>query len=75
VGRVVAVERDGHTLDLQAPRWAARERTIQRVQQVQLRVLTNARRWGGRRSSRITRAAARFISWPFQAVLRWLTRG
>lgn len=74
VGRVSAIERGEHTIDLQQPRWRAVEQRINRVQRLQLRVLAAGRKRGGGRSNRLTRACAALINWPFQAAVRWLAR-
>ncbi|NTU66184.1 MAG: hypothetical protein HGB05_22945 [Chloroflexi bacterium] len=74
VGRVIAIERGGQTIDLQQPRWRAIDRRINRVQRLQLRVLGAARKIGGARSSRIKHGSAGLINWPFQVAVRVLTR-
>jgi signal peptidase I len=74
VGRVIAIKRGEQTIDLQQPRWAVRERRINRVQRLQVRILAAARRRNGARSNRWTRALAVLINWPFQLALRLLAR-
>lgn len=74
VGRVIAIERGAQTIDLQQPRWHAIDRRINRVQRVQLRVLTSLRRLDGTRSNGIRRALAALIDWPFQIMVRMLIR-
>ena len=56
VGRVIAIERNDQTIDLQQPRWRAIDRRINRVQRLQLRMSRG--RAGRRRSNRIARPAA-----------------
>jgi hypothetical protein len=74
MGRVIAIERNGQTIDLLQPRWRAIDRRINRVQRVQLRVLAAARTIGGTRSPGIRRGLAALINWPFQWLMRVLTR-
>jgi signal peptidase I len=74
MGRVIAIERNGQTIDLLQPRWRAIDRRINRVQRVQLRVLAAARTSGGTRSPGIRRGLAALINWPFQWLVRVLTR-
>jgi signal peptidase I len=68
VGRVIAIERGDHTIDLQQPRWVDTERRINRVQ-----------RWQGRlfavtRANRLTRGLGALLNWPLHVVVRWLVR-
>ena len=74
VGRVIAIERNGQTIDLLQPRWRAIDRRINRVQRAQLRMLAAARAIGGTRSHGIKRGLAALINWPFQLLVRVLTR-
>jgi len=74
VGRVIAIERGGQTIDLQQPRWRAVDRRINRVQRIQLEVLAAARGFGGTRSSHLKHGLAALINWPFQVIVRMLTR-
>jgi signal peptidase I len=75
VGRVIAIERNGKTIDLLQPRWRTIDRRINRVQRAQLRVLAAARASGGMRSRGIIKhGLAALINWPFQCLVRVLTR-
>jgi len=74
MGRVIAIERNGQTIDLLQPRWRTIDRRINRVQRAQLRVLAAARAIGGTRSPGIRRGLAALINWPFQCLVRVLTR-
>jgi hypothetical protein len=74
VGRVIAIERNGQTIDLLQPRWRTIDRRVNRVQRVQLRVLAAARASGGTRSRGLKRGLAALITWPFQCLVRVLTR-
>jgi signal peptidase I len=74
VGRVIAIERAGQTVDLQQPHWRAIDRRINRVQRAQLRVLALARRISGTRSGGRRHGLAALINWPFQVVVRGLIR-
>jgi signal peptidase I len=74
VGRVIAIERGDHTIDLRQPRWRAIDRRINRVQRLQLQVLGTVRAWGGTRSGRLQRGLAAFINWPFQMMVHVLIR-
>ena len=74
MGRVIAIERNGQTIDLLQPRWRTIDRRINRVQRAQLRVLAAARAIGGTRSPGIRRGLAALINWPFQWLVRVLTR-
>ena len=74
MGRVIAIERNGETIDLLQPRWRAIDRRINRVQLVQLRVLAAARASGGTRSHGIPQRLAALINWPFQLLVRKLVR-
>ncbi len=72
VGRVIAIERNGQTIDLRQPRWRAVDRRINRVQRVQLRVLAAARAIGGTRSGGMEQGLAALINWPFRLIVRVL---
>jgi len=74
VGRVIAIERGAHTIDLQQPRWHAIGRRINRVQRVQWQILAAMRGLGGTRSNGAKRALAALINWPFQVMVRVLIR-
>jgi signal peptidase I len=74
VGRVIAIERNGQTIDLLQPRWRAIDRRINRVQRAQLRVLAAARAIGGTQSHGIKHGLGALINWPFQCLVRLLTR-
>jgi signal peptidase I len=74
VGRVIAIERGAHTIDLQQPRWHAIGRRINRVQRVQLKILATMRGLGGTRSNGAKRALAALINWPFQVMVRVIIR-
>jgi enterochelin esterase-like enzyme len=73
VGRVIAIERGDHTIDLQQPRWRVIDRRINRVQRLQLRMFAALRKQAAQ-SSRSTRAFAALINWPFQLAVRLLLR-
>lgn len=74
VGRVIAVEQGGQTIDLQQPQWRAIDRRINRVQRLQLQMFATVRKWGGTRSNRFSRVCAALINWPFQLAVRLLLR-
>jgi len=74
MGRVIAIERNGQTIDLLQPRWRTIDRRINRVQRAQLRVFAAARTIGGTRSPGIRHGLAALINWPFQWLVRVLTR-
>jgi signal peptidase I len=74
VGRVSAIERGDQTIDLQQARWRAINRRINRVQRLQLQMLSAWRKQGGTRSNSIARALAALINWPFQLAVRLLLR-
>jgi signal peptidase I len=74
VGRVIAIEQADQTIDLEQPQWRAIDRRINRVQRLQVRMFATLRKWGGTRSSRIARACAALINWPFQLAVRLLIR-
>jgi signal peptidase I len=74
VGRVIAIERGAQTIDLQQARWHVIGRRINRVQRVQLQLLTAVRGPGGMRSNGVKRALAALINWPCQVMVRVLIR-
>ena len=74
VGRVIAIERNNQTIDLLQSRWRSIDRRINLVQRVQLRVLAAARASGGTRSPGIRHGLGALINWPFQLLVRVLTR-
>ncbi len=74
IGRVIAIERETQTIDLQQPHWRTVDRRINRVQRFQLRVLAMGRRFAGTRSGRIPRSLAVLINLPFQLAVRWFVR-
>ena len=66
VGRVSAIERGTHRIDLQARRWQTANRWIGRIDRAKLRVLDVGRATPYRSARRLSPLAV----WPFQAVLR-----
>lgn len=67
VGRVSAIERGTHRIDLQARRWQTANRWIGRIDRAKLRVLDVGRATPFRSARRFSALAA----WPFQTML-WL---
>jgi signal peptidase I len=66
VGRVSAIERGTHRIDLQARRWQTVNRWIGRIDRAKLRVFEMGRATPFRSARRLSTLAV----WPFQAVLR-----